>query len=430
MSSNKTKWYEDSRFGMFIHWGLYSLIGVDEWIKSINHMSDEDYDRLVGKFTADQFDADEWAAAAKQAGMKYAVFTAKHHDGFCMYDSQLTDYKSTNSPAGRDFVREFLDAFRKAGIKVGLYYSLLDWHHPDYPHYGDINHPQRNNLAAKGVERDFQRYLDYMHGQIKELLTNYGQLDIMWFDFSYPKMAGETWQPQKIMDMIHQYQPQMLIDNRMEGSGANYGTILSAHPSNYAGDFASPEQMIPPKPIVNELGEPVPWEACITMNKHWGYNATDDQFKSTSLIIHTLVECVSKGGNLILNVGPTPLGTFSAPTKKLLAEIGEWMAVNGESVYGCTTAELEKPEWGRYTQKGNTLYAHIQEESISAFPIAVPKERIKQMTLLIDGIEVKATDYWALSAFKEYSYIFLHQDVTIGYPLPDPKDTVVRIELT
>jgi alpha-L-fucosidase len=188
--------------------------------------------------------------------------------------------------------------------------------------------------------------------------------------------------------------------------------------------------MIPPKPIVNELGEPVPWEACITMNKHWGYNATDDQFKSTSLIIHTLVECVSKGGNLILNVGPTPLGTFSAPTKKLLAEIGEWMAVNGESVYGCTTAELAKPEWGRYTQKGNTLYAHIQEESISAFPIAVPKERIKQMTLLIDGIEVKATDYWALSAFKEYSYIFLHQDVTIGYPLPDPKDTVVRIELT
>lgn len=427
--SKKTQWYEDARFGMFIHWGLYSLIGVDEWIKSINQMSDESYDRLVDKFTAEQFDPDAWAAEAKKAGMKYAILTAKHHDGFCLFDSQLTDYKSTNSPAKRDLIREFLTAFRKAGIKVGLYYSLLDWHHPDYPHFGDAFHPQRNNEAAKDVPRNFQNYLDYMHGQIKELLTNYGKLDIMWFDFSYPKMAGSVWQPEKIMEMIHQYQPDMLIDNRMEGSGSNYGSILDEHPSPFAGDFASPEQMITPVPIVNKVGTPVPWEACITMNKHWGYNANDDHFKSPKLIIHVLTECVSKGGNLILNVGPTPLGTFSEPTKQLLDGIGEWMQRHGESIYGCTTAGLEKPEWGRYTRRGNTIYAHIQDESISAFPIAGLNGKVERMTLLRDGTEVEPTSFWSLAAFSEYMYIFLHQDVTDGYPLPDDIDTVVRIDL-
>lgn len=427
--NQRTEWYRDSRFGLFMHWGLYSVLGIDEWIRSINQMPEKDYVHLMDQFTAENYHPEEWAKMAKAAGMKYAILTAKHHDGFCLFDSQLTDYKSTNAAAGRDLVREFLDAFRAEGIKVGLYYSLLDWHHPDYPHYGDRNHPERNNPAYKDVPYNFQNYLDYMHGQIKELLTNYGQIDVMWFDFSYENMAGDTWGADQIMDLIHQYQPQMIIDNRLEGAGNKVGSIMTQHPKRYAGDFASPEQVIPPYPIVNEMGEPVPWESCITINKHWCYNPADLHYKPAKLLVRTLVDCVSKSGNLLLNIGPTPKGEFPVQAQEILQEIGVWMKVNHESIYGNHVAEIAKPDWGRYTQKGNTLYAHIYEESISALEIRGLQGRIKRMTLLADGTEIVPTKHWTLSAYPDVDYFFLHQSATDSYPLPDPIDTVVKIEL-
>ena len=200
--SRRTEWFRHDRFGMFIHWGLYAIPARGEWVRSTEEMPEEPYLAYFREFTADRYDPKEWARLARQAGMRYAVLTAKHHDGFCLFDSQLTDYKSTNTPCGRDLVREFLDAFRAEGLKVGLYYSLLDWHHPDYPHFGDQNHPLRNHPEEGNEGRDFSRYLAYMHGQIRELLTNYGRLDVMWFDFSYGDMKCETWKAAELMEMV------------------------------------------------------------------------------------------------------------------------------------------------------------------------------------------------------------------------------------
>jgi alpha-L-fucosidase len=200
--TERTKWFLEERFGMFIHWGLYAIPARGEWVRNNERISVEDYQVYYDQFNPDRYDPRAWAKTAKAAGMKYAVLTAKHHDGFCLFDSQLTDYKSTNTKTGRDLVREFLEAFRAEGIKVGLYYSLIDWHHPDYPAFGDTHHPMRDNEQYKMDPSRFGAYLDYMHGQVHELLTNYGKLDIMWFDFSYGELKGEAWRATELMQMI------------------------------------------------------------------------------------------------------------------------------------------------------------------------------------------------------------------------------------
>lgn len=217
--TQRTQWFNHDRFGMFIHWGLYSVPARGEWLRSTERMSHEDYLRYYNEFTAEDYNPREWAKLAKKAGMKYAVLTAKHHDGFCLWDTKLTDFKSTNTPAKRDFVREYVDAFRAEGIKVGLYFSIIDWRHPDFPHYGDRQHPHRDDESQKNDDRNFDRYLEFMHGQIRELLTDYGHLDIMWFDFSYGDMSSEKWKSTELMEMVRSIQPHLITDNRLEGSG-------------------------------------------------------------------------------------------------------------------------------------------------------------------------------------------------------------------
>ena len=266
----RTRWFQEARFGLFLHWGLYSIPARGEWVRNSEEMPEEAYMPFFREFDPEDFDPVKWARLAKEAGMRYAVLTAKHHDGFCLFDSALTDFKSTRTPCGRDLVKEFLDAFRAEGLKVGLYYSLLDWHHPDYPHYGDLHHPMRHNPECGNEERDFNRYLTYLHGQVRELCENYGKLDIMWFDFSYGDMRAETWKGHELVDMVRRLQPGILIDNRLEASGEGFGSLTSAHPQPCHGDFVTPETMIPPYRLRNELGEPVVWESCITMNNHWG----------------------------------------------------------------------------------------------------------------------------------------------------------------
>ena len=332
----RVEWYQHDRFGMFIHWGLYAIPARGEWVRSVEQMPKEEYLPFFEEFDPIDYDPKKWARAAKEAGMKYAVLTAKHHDGFCLFDSKLTDFKATNTKAGRDLVREYLEAFRSEGLKVGLYYSLLDWHHPDYPHYGDRNHPMRNSEAEKAKEqdRDFDRYLEYMHGQVRELCTEYGKLDVMWFDFSYDDMRGEKWKATELMKMIRTYQPDVIIDNRLEASGEGFGSLATDHPSDYSGDFVSPEQIIPPNGLKGENGKDLVWEACVTMNNNWGYCAKDKNFKPASTLIKKLVECVSKGGNLLLNVGPDARGNIPAESLEILSQIGAWMKANGQSIYG------------------------------------------------------------------------------------------------
>jgi alpha-L-fucosidase len=425
----RSQWFRQDRFGMFIHWGLYATPARGEWVRSVERISNEDYQQYFDTFNPSDYDPKKWARAARDAGMKYAVMTAKHHDGFCLFDSALTDYKATNTPAGRDLIREYLDAFRAEGLKVGLYYSIIDWYHSDFPHYGDRQHPMRGNEAFKGAAHNFDRYLEYMHGQVRELCTNYGKLDLMWFDFSYDDMMGEKWQAEKLVGMIRSFQPDVLIDNRLEASGEGFGSIVEDKPSAWSGDFASPEQIIPPEGLLNKRGEPIPWEACITMNKNWGYCSGDKYFKPAPMLVRKLVECVSKNGNMLLNVGPDARGNIPEESMKILSDIGAWMKLNGGSVYGCGGAGLPKPEWGRYTRRGNKIYAHVFETPIGPLHLpGIPGESVKQARLLGDRSELKISDVWMTHAYG--SLTFLETDALFhDCMLPDGADTVIEVEL-
>jgi alpha-L-fucosidase len=422
-NTQRTDWFLRDRFGMFIHWGLYAIPARGEWVRSRERLSIEDYQPFFEEFNPINYDPKKWAKAAKAAGMKYAVITSKHHDGFCLFDSKLTDYKATNTPAGRDLIKEFVEAFREEGLKVGFYYSLLDWHHPDYPAYNDRNHPMRGNEAWRDKEHNFDNYIEYFHGQVKELLTNYGKIDIMWFDFSYDDMAGEKWEATKLIQMVRSIQPDILIDNRL-GDNRLGGGLTSKNPEIWAGDFASPEQIIPAEGIVNEEGRLIPWEACITMNNHWGYASADKDFKDPKLLIRALVECVSKGGNLLLNVGPDAKGEIPKESLDILAELGEWMRRNGDSIYNCGIADYPKPEWGRYTQNGKKLYAHILDRGIGAIGLLGLKGKIKKARLLADGSEINITEPWTSAHYGEAAFINFTSS-----RLPDDKDTVVELEL-
>lgn len=425
----RAEWFLNARFGMFIHWGLYSIPARGEWIRSIEKMSKEDYAQYFEEFNPVNYGPKLWASAAKKAGMKYVVMTAKHHDGFCLFDSNLTDYKSTNTKIHKDLIKEYLEAFRAEGLKVGLYYSLLDWHHDDYPAYNDRIHPMRGNEAYRNKTYDFNKYLDYMHGQIRELCTNYGHIDIMWFDFSYDNMTGEKWRAAELVNMVRILQPGIIIDNRLEASGEGFGSIKTSTPSSYSGDFASPEQIVPPDGITDDKGNAIPWEACITMNNSWGYTAADKMYKTPKQIIRKLVECVSKNGNVLLNVGPDSFGEFPEEAAQILKGLEKWMKKNSKSIYNCSKARFPKPEWGYYTQNKNLLYAHIFEGNIGALPLIGLKNKVKKARLLADGSEIKFCTGWNTKEFENDLFINFGPVDTATYPLPDDIDTVVELEL-
>lgn len=419
--ANNLAWWQDARFGMFIHFGVYSSLGRGEWVRSVEKISVQAYDPFAKRFNPVDFDPRALAKQAKAAGMKYAVMTAKHHDGYCLFDSKLTDYKSTNSAAKRDLVREFVDAFRAEGLKVGLYYSLLDWHHPDYPHFGDEHHPERDNVAWKDKPADFSRYLKYMHGQISEIVHNYGKLDVLWFDFSYGKMTGEVWKAKELVKMVRDAQPTAIINNRLGGDGVTKGLTT--------GDFVTPEQGIPNTPSADEQGNVLPWETCLTMNTSWGYNRNDQHWKTTKQLVGALVNTVSKGGNLLLNVGPDGRGRIPKQTETLLREIGEWMRENGESIYGAGAAKLPKPEYGRFTQKGKLLYVHVTDPPIGQIVLPGLRNKIAFARLVSDRAEAfMATENWGQESGNDV-YINIAKPVPRLFPLPNPTDTVFEIEL-
>ncbi|MGI6184225.1 MAG: alpha-L-fucosidase [Candidatus Fimadaptatus sp.] len=421
----RVDWFKKARFGMFIHWGLYSIPARGEWIRSVERISIEDYQKYFDEFNPVDYDPKKWARACKQAGMQYAVLTAKHHDGFCLFDSKLTDYNSVKC-CGRDLVREYLDAFRTEGIRVGLYYSIIDWHHPDFPHYGDKQHPMRDNPDYKDYQYNFDNYLEYMHGQIKELCTNYGKIDIFWFDFSYDDMRGEKWKATELVRMIRSYQPDVLMDNRLEVSGDGFGSLVTQNPSEYCGDFVSPEQIIPPEGVVDDMGKPVVWESCITMNNHWGYASQDDRFKTADIVIRKLVECVSKGGNLLLNVGPDARGNIPEKSLEILRNVGDWMRLNGESIYGCGRSLLPRPDYGRITQSGKNLYFHVNEAQVGFVPlVGVRAEDVKCIRLLKDGSEMPIERNWMTGNYPDIVFVSFGDNPQ----LPDPVDTVIKVEL-
>lgn len=422
----RIQWFQHDRFGMFIHWGLYSIPARGEWIRSVERISVEDYQQYFDEFDPRDYDPKAWARAAKQAGMRYAVLTAKHHDGFCLFDSQHTDYKATNTKAGRDLVREYVEAFRAEGLKVGLYYSIIDWHHPDYPAYGDRHHPHRDDEAFKGKQHNFDNYLKYMHAQVEELVTNYGKIDLLWFDFSYDDLRGEAWRATDLVRMIRHHQPDVLMDNRLEVSGEGFGSLVTEQPSEYCGDFISPEQIIPPHGLTDYKGDPGAWEACITMNGNWGFHGTDRYYKPAAMLVRKLVECVSKGGNLLLNVAPTARGEIPGEVLGILHEIGAWMHANGDSIYGCGIAGIDKPDFGRVTRNGNKLYYHVFDNPIGYLPLpGVQAEDVKAVRLLSTGHELKIQKNWITDNYPDITFTSLGPN-----PVPpDDTDTVVLVEL-
>lgn len=425
----RTKWFMQDRFGMFIHWGLYAIPGRGEWVHSDEQITQSVYQKYFDEWNPKRYDPVKWAKLAKAAGMKYAVLTTKHHEGFCLFDSAYTEYKSTNTKCGRDLVREYVDAFRAEGIKIGFYYSLLDWHHPDYPAFGDMYHPDRANESYKGKEHHFDHYLTYMHNQVRELMTNYGKIDLLWFDFSYEGHMGEEWKGSELVHMVRELQPEIIMNGRLEANGESYGSVMTDEPNIFSGDFACPEMIIPPYGLRTPSGREIPWEACFTLNNNWGYTPNDKHYKNSAQIIKKLVECTSKNGNMIVNISPDAMGEIPKKQVQILEEVGEWMKENSESIYGCRMSEFEKPEWGRYTQNGNKLYAHIMEESIGAICLPGVKGRIKKARRLSDGYEMLLLTPWVAKEFPDCEFVNYGTPDCFSFTVDPTPDTVIELEL-
>ena len=341
-------WFLDARFGLFIHWGVYSLIGKGEWVQDTGRIPVEEYEKLHLQFQPSQFDAAQWVALAKRAGQRYLVVTTKHHDGFCMFDSKLTDYDMMSTPFKRDVIKELAEACHRQDVRLGFYYSIMDWHHPDYV----PRRPWEKNRATTGA--DFDRYVEYMRGQIRELMTNYGRIDVLWFDGGWERKSPEDLAKfRDIVAMARSLQPQMLVNNR----------------ANIAGDFETPEQFIPATGLASKEGKPALWEVCMTMTTGhgafaptawWGYDRYETVFKPSEELLQKLVDVVSKGGNFLLNIGPEPTGKIRPEETERLLGVGRWMERYHDAIYGATASPFPLlPFFGRVTRKGDTLYVHV-----------------------------------------------------------------------
>ncbi|WP_420386700.1 alpha-L-fucosidase [Roseivirga sp.] len=351
------EWWRDARFGMFIHWGLYAIPAGEwkgttnhaEWIRTTAQIPLEEYDQFLDEFNPVQFDAEAWVKMAKQAGMKYIVITSKHHDGFGLFDSETSDFDVMSTPFKRDILKELAEACQKEGIKLCFYHSIMDWHHPDYlPRRG-----WEKDRTTEGAE--FPRYIDYMKSQLKELLTNYGEIGVLWFDGEWE----DTWTHEEGVELynyVRSLQPNIIINNRVD-KGRQGMAGLTAE-GDYVGDFGTPEQEIPATGLPG-----VDWESCMTMNDHWGYNQHDDHWKSSETLIQNLVDIASKGGNFLLNIGPKADGTFPQESIERLATIGHWMDTYSESIYETEASPISEVAWGRLTQKkteaGTRIYLHV-----------------------------------------------------------------------
>ena len=400
-------WWRKARFGMFLHWGLYSILGGEwggrtdyaEWIRNNAHIPLTEYDGLVRRFNPTAFDADRWVSLARDAGMRYVTITTKHHDGFCLFDSTHTDFCIRSTPFKRDIMREMAEACRRHDMRICWYHSIMDWHHPDYLPRRDWEAETR---AVNGAR--FTRYVEYLHAQVEELLTRYGDIGVMWFDGNWEG----TWthaMGEALYARCRAFQPHVIVNNRVEG----WSPVPIEAP---LGDFGTPEQRVP------ETGLPgVDWESCITMNRNWGYNSQDRDFKSVPDLIGLLVETASKGGNLLLNVGPKADGTFPAESIDRLQGLARWMATNGGAIHGSTASPFS----------GTPFRVTTQEHRLNLFLTDWPS------TVLLPGLAtpVRRAYLMADSTRSPLAVEVSGAGPTIALPAqaPDSVCTVVAVEL-
>jgi alpha-L-fucosidase len=353
--AQRMQWWHAAKFGMFIHFGVYSTIGRHEWV-----MEDEAWP--IGPYTAHAATFHPtancpraWAKLAKAAGMKYMVMTTKHHEGFCNFDTKLTDYCASKQGPGRDVVREYVEAARAEGLRVGFYYSLMDWHHPDGARCANDDEARR-------------RFVDYTHGLIRELLTNYGKVDVLWYDVAWP-LDAQGWESERMNEMVFQLQPEIIVNNR----------------NKLEGDFATPEQKI----VAETNGRA--WESCMTLNDSWGYQRADDNWKSSRTVIRNLIECVRDGGNYLLNIGPKPDGSIPEESSRVLNEVGAWMQSNGHTIYDSDLCQMRRSNYASFTRIGNTLYMHVHFWPGEYVAISGLRTRVKSARILKTGADVKFT---------------------------------------
>ncbi len=430
----RMEWWRDARFGMFVHWGLYSGLagtwegkpvaktGGMEWIQQRVEADTETYaQRAIPLFRPTENFASKWAKLAKAAGCRYLVFTTKHHDGFALHDSKVSDFDA-GSVLNRDLVREIVTACRNEGLRVGFYHSVIDWHHDqyDYAQSKQSPHPLINSPYPDG-QRDHSKYIDYLHAEANELVSNYGQVDIMWWDYTTVDFPGEkAWRAFELIDMVRKKQPAIIMNNRLfrtpeagwKSMGVD-GFVMKLDPKY--GDFITPEQHVP------EEGMPgIDWETCMTLNTTWGYSEHDHAWKSDQVLIRHLIDIASKGGNFLLNIGPKGDGSVPAPSVKSLQAIGKWMAINRESIHGTTQSSIGQPEWGRCTQTNDKLYLHIFDW---------PKD--SELTLSAEGIDVKQAYLLADKTKTQLNNERQGEEIVIHLPelCPDPIATVVVVEL-
>lgn len=423
----RMKWWTEARFGMFIHWGLYALPARHEWVKQYEAISDEEYQKYFAHFNPDLYNPREWARQAKAAGMKYFVVTTKHHEGFCLWDSKHTDYKVTNAPYGEDLIRPLVEAFRAEGLGVGFYHSLLDWHHPEYP--VDLRHPMFKNaeFREKAKNRDVRKYAEYLHNQVRELLTEFGPIDCLFMDFSFPGENGKDrndWQSEKLLKMIRELQPNIILNDRLD---------LLDVPGGW--DYRTPEQFMP-REWVTMNGKRVPWETCQTFSGSWGYHREESTWKNVRQLVVMLIETVSKGGNLLLNVGPTARGTFDDRARERLEGIGRWMRDHDRAIYGCTQApdNIKPPQNCLLTYNPETkrLYVHVLEWPMGTMRLEGLAGRVEYAQLLNDASEIRFLEE---SHSSEIGYLpgernkAAAANLILRLPVQQPNVTVPVIEL-
>ena len=350
----RMKWWHDAKFGMFIHWGLYSVLGRHEWVMEQEGIPVSEYKLLANRFTPKPNAARDWARLAKRAGQKYMVMTTKHHEGFCLFNTQHTCYCAPKQACGRDLVKEFVDAARGEGLRVGFYYSLMDWHHPDGARCAE-------DEAAR------KRFVAYTHGLVRELCTNYGKLDVLWYDVAWP-LDAKGWQSEEMNRMVRQLQPEIIINNR----------------SKIPEDFDTPEQRIAASANRN-------WEACMTMNDSWGYHKADDDWKSPKTVVRNLITCARDGGNYLLNIGPRPDGSIPEDSVRILSAVGKWMDKNGATIYESEPCRVRRSNYANFTRKGNTLYMHVYFWPGETVTVAGLQTKVKSAKLVASGKTVAFT---------------------------------------
>ena len=341
--AERTRWFREAKFGMFIHWGVYAVIGRHEWARHRFQIPQAQYDNFARRFNPVNFNADAWTDLAASAGVRYIVITSKHHDGFSIFRSQVSDYDMEITPYQGDPLKMLAEAAQRKGLRLGFYHSIMDWHHPDYV-------PKRAWEVANPKEGgNLDRYLEFMKAQLRELLTAYGQVAVIWFDGEWEHTTQEM-HSDEVYDFIRKLQPNTLINDR----------LYKREPGNRA-DFGTPEQFVPATGLKDPSGKPILWESCVTINNDsWGYNKYETEFKTERDLVRMLIEVVSKGGNLLLNVGPMPDGRIQSEFVTRLQALGRWLKVNGEAIYGTTVSPFARlPFFGRATAKGNTVYLHV-----------------------------------------------------------------------